>query len=223
MKMEEYFYRTNLPHWQPLEGTFFVTYRLHGSVPKQVIERLKEDHERKIKKIEKERECDEKGLSPNDKSLKDYEYKKRFYEEQKRHYLRFDSYLDSKILNEPHWLKIPELAEVVAESLHHFDGQYYELFAYCIMSNHVHVLLKMMHHSPMLWKVLQGIKKYSARVINKKIGRTGRFWARGSYDHVVRQNEFDRILSYILNNPVKAGIVQRWDQYPFNYCREDLR
>lgn len=221
--MEKQFYRANLPHLQPREETFFVTFRLHGSIPKQVIDRMKNEYEWTIQALEKEVEKAKKEVDGKQDSSREKDFKKRCYQEQKRYFLKYDNYLDSKILNEPHWLESPELAEIVANSFHYFDGRHYELYSFCIMSNHVHILLKLLPESPMLWKVLQSIKKYSAKLINERLGRQGRFWARESYDHLVRQNEFDRILIYILNNPVKAGIVQQWDQYPFNYCRKDLK
>ena len=45
----------------------------------------------------------------------------------------------------------------------------------------------------------------------------GSFWQAESYDHVVRNGELERIISYVLENPVKAGLVEDWEQWPYTY------
>ena len=52
---------------------------------------------------------------------------------------------------------------------------------------------------------------------NKLLGLTGAFWQRETYDHVVRPGELARIVSYVLENPVKAGLVEDWQQWPHTY------
>ena len=57
------------------------------------------------------------------------------------------------------------------------------------------------------------------------VGGSGAFWQHESYDHVVRdEQELIRIVRYILNNPVKAGLVANWQDYPFLFveCRTNL-
>ena len=73
-------------------------------------------------------------------------------------------------------------------------------------ANHVHSLV-VPHISPT--RFLQSLKSYTARQVNKLLGRTGEpFWQRESYDHWVRnETERRRIIAYIENNPVKAGLV----------------
>ena len=53
---------------------------------------------------------------------------------------------------------------------------------------------------------------------NQRLGRSGAFWQHESYDHCVRNpNELKRIVTYVLNNPVKTGLVDRWEKWPWNY------
>jgi putative transposase len=80
------------------------------------------------------------------------------------------------------------------------------------MANHVHVLLLPLVSPP---KLLQALKGATARFANLALGRTGQpFWQAESYDHWARdQDEFDRILAYIENNPVKAGLVIRPEHF----------
>jgi hypothetical protein len=65
-----------------------------------------------------------------------------------------------------------------------------------------------------LYKILQSLKSYMAREANKLLNRSGAFWQHESYDHVVRDGkEPERIVSYVLYNPVKTGLVSSCDQY----------
>lgn len=229
--MNTYFYRVNLPHWQPPQGTFFITYRLAGSIPVPVMKRLSDEYHESLKRItltvpvppEQEMEL----IPPETRHALLNALRKKKYTEWKRYFKKLDDFLDEK-QNDPHWLAIPSVAELVKESIHHRADRQYKLWAYTIMSNHVHILLTMLPNAPMLWKVLQEIKKYSGRSANQLLGLSGQFWERESYDHLVRDGtlngtgEFDRILWYILRNPVKAGLVKDWQLWPHTYCNPEL-
>ena len=80
------------------------------------------------------------------------------------------------------------------------------------MANHVHVLLTPLVAAS---KLQQSLKGFTARAANKILGRTGEpFGQRESYDHWVRNDsEFQRIVTYIENNPVTAGVAARADDY----------
>jgi REP element-mobilizing transposase RayT len=217
---KNHLYRRKLPHIQPPEGTYFITYRLYGSIPKTVIEALKAEYQETLKTLESEHplafaEVSEHFTEDMKRTAKAILHKKQ-YETGKRYFGKFDAELDSRILNEPHWLKDPVLAELEAANIRFYAKRYFELHAYCIMSNHVHLLLTLRPDAPILWKVLQDMKKYSGRQCNRLLGREGYpFWEEESYDHLLREGEFERIRYYILNNPVKAGLVQSPEAYPF--------
>jgi len=79
------------------------------------------------------------------------------------------------------------------------------------MANHVHMLVTPRVEMP---KWLTPLKGYTAYEANRLLGKTGRFWQKESYDHLVRSDaEFDRIRAYIENNPVSAGLVARVEDY----------
>ena len=84
----------------------------------------------------------------------------------------------------------------------------YELFAWVILSNHVHLLLK--PHCA-LAEVTRAVKSCSAQQANSILKRSGKpFWLDESYDHWVRDGrEFDRIKHYIEWNPANAGLVEK--------------
>ena len=54
------------------------------------------------------------------------------------------------------------------------------------------------------------------------LGRSGQFWEHESFDQVIRPGKFDQTVRYVLNNPVKVGIVDRWEDFQWNYCRKEL-
>jgi REP element-mobilizing transposase RayT len=123
-----------------------------------------------------------------------------------------DRLLD-RALTGPTWLTQPEVAKIVADSLHYGQDtlNHYTLHAYVIMANHVHLLI-----SPKVAasKITQSLKGFTAHEANRVLSRTGRFWQAESYDHWVRdRREFDKIVAYIENNPVKAGLASAPEQF----------
>ncbi len=116
----------------------------------------------------------------------------------------------------PMFLRQESIARVMVDALHRgADLGHYELGPCVIMSNHVHVLLRPRIDPSRLLKALKGS---TARDANRLLGRTGeRFWQRESYDHWVRDDaEGKRIAAYIENNPVKAGLVARPEDYAWS-------
>ena len=127
-----------------------------------------------------------------------------------------DRHLD-RALSGPVWLKDPRVASLVVDSLLFGDRslRQYDLQAYVVMANHVHLLL-----SPRveLRKITQGIKGTTAQRANRLLDREGLpFWQHESFDHWPR-NDFERrrIIGYIESNPVKAGLVQRDQDWPWS-------
>lgn len=98
------------------------------------------------------------------------------------------------------------------------DGRLMDLHAVVVMSTHVHMLFDMRFDSenriiPMR-KLTHSIKSYSSHEINKRLGLEGSVWEDESFDHVVRdQAAFEEKLLYIRMNPVKAGLVERAEDY----------
>ena len=123
-----------------------------------------------------------------------------------------DRYLDTTRKGPQHLLR-PEIAAIVTRSIQRgvLLGQY-ELRAWVVMANHVHVLLLPLI-SPS--RLLQSLKGHTAREANLILGSTGqKFWQAESYDHWVRDDaELERIAAYIESNPVKAGLVDSADKY----------
>jgi putative transposase len=126
-----------------------------------------------------------------------------------------DRFLDAATWGPVH-LRNDAIATLVIEAL--FRGAslgQYQLGPFVIMANHVHVLLLPSISPSLLLKSLKGV---TAREGNRLLDRTGeQFWQRESYDHWVRNDtEWSRIASYIERNPVKAGLVEREEEYQWS-------
>ena len=196
----------------------FCNVSVGGIDPKAVLERLKtewQDFERKL-------------LQVNDESKRIEIIRK----ERKKYFKKYDETLD-KILSGPVWLKNEKVASLISEAIHYRDGKKYILNAYTIMPNHVHMVFyverndvslgRITDSSYIVTDILQSLKRYTAMKCNRILNRTGQFWQRESYDHVIRnKQEMVRIIKYVLNNPVKAGFVERKEQWKWSYCREDI-
>jgi REP element-mobilizing transposase RayT len=115
-------------------------------------------------------------------------------------------------------LKDPCAAQIVEHAILFGVAKRYELYAWCVMANHVHVLLKPVWE---LAKVMQGIKGFTAHEINGLQEARGRvFWQDESFDHWVRdEEEMARIILYIENNPVAAGLCFRAEEWPWSSAR----
>lgn len=71
-----------------------------------------------------------------------------------------------------------------------------------------------------LASIMHSLKGYTAYQANRMLGREGEFWAHESYDHWIRDYaEWQRIIAYVLNNPVKAGGCHVWQDWEWNYVR----
>ena len=114
------------------------------------------------------------------------------------------------------WLRRPDMAKMVEDSLLHFDAQRYHLLAWCVMPNHVHVLIETRDGWP-LEGVLHAWKSYTAHRANKTLGRDGAFWFREYFDRFMRNEEhFHNTVEYIINNPVKSGLADCPEAWRFS-------
>jgi len=117
----------------------------------------------------------------------------------------------------PLYLKQEPIAQLVIASIRYNAEQlqHYELHAFVVMANHVHLLV-LPRVNPS--RFLQSVKGYTAREANRLLGRTGQpFWQAEWYDQGVRDDrESDRNRAYIENNPVRAGLVANAEDYPWS-------
>ncbi len=187
------FYRRNLPHWHPEGKSIFITWRLHGSLPASL-----------LRTIRTARNGCATSTSDTDPEASPGE-----------RFRLLDAALDSA-KSGPLWLADPEIAGYAEYPIWRgAELGRYDLHAYVLMPNHVHVLL-----DPCLplAKISGVIKGVAARDANATLGRSGKpFWQDESFDHWVRNSaEFERIRRYIEWNPVRAGLVARPEDWKWS-------
>jgi len=137
-------------------------------------------------------------------------------ENDRRRRIELEAYLD-KGRGTCH-LQRPEIAKLVEDSFRFRDGEDYELRAWVIMPNHVHLLFKVFG-VPMS-QLLDAWKGFTAKQANKVLGGRGKFWQDGYWDTFMRDEEHERrSLSYIENNPVKAGLATGRKEWPWGSAR----
>ncbi len=204
------FYISKLPHIQPLGGTFFVTSRLAGSIPQLEKAKLVEEYELRKRQTKAAFDNPEVELDKLERIF----------------FAKYEAIVD-KAEYGPMWLGKSEIAKLVANAFHFWDTKKYELIAYTIISNHVHVAFTLNEtdaNQPLiaLDRVMQSIKGFTALECNKLLKRSGAFWEHGSFDRMPRdRNELHRIVQYILQNPVKAGLCSRWQDWKWTYIKPE--
>jgi putative transposase len=202
------FYSRHLPHYQPPGSRLFITFRLAGSLPIAELNRL----------IAEQTLLNAKNKVPD--PLKESTLERRNW---KYMFGKLDEILAGGKTG-PNWLSDHRIASMLAESFHFCDHRQYELDAYCIMPNHVHLACLPNRKEDETYFSLAGItqtiKGYTARKANQILNRQGAFWEHENYDHVIRDaEEYQRIITYIQMNPVKANLVDRWEKWEWTFVR----
>ncbi len=192
--------RGKLPHLKREGASYFVTFRLADSLPQAVIAQLKREREAIL----------QKALTAK-RPLTWQEEQQLFlwYSE------RVESYLDAGTGD--CWLHRPEIADLVARSLNHFKSERYDLPVWVVMPNHVHAIV-WPYPDFRLDQILHSWKSFTANESNRLLSRVGNlFWQTESYDHWIRNDEERvRLSAYIANNPVKAGLAARPEDWPWS-------
>jgi REP element-mobilizing transposase RayT len=189
--------RGYLPHVKREGASYFVTFRLTDSLPKEVLLRFEREHAEALRRLPTK-------ASPE------------AVEEVHRELLRkIERFLDQGA--GACYLRRPEIADMIAESLQHFHGEQYLLDDWVVMPNHVHLVLWPMPAFT-LSEILKSRKRHTARQANLILGRTGEtFWQRESYDHWIRNDEEKAgICRYLRLNPVKAGLCQTPEEWKWS-------
>jgi putative transposase len=217
MSTETHFHRRHLPHFYPPDAIYFITARLADSLPPSVVERAQE--ERRILYSRQPRE--KKRISGFPQYIDEMEWWEKIIERGNKN---------------ARWLADPRVASLVGESIHYRDGKDYDLVAYTIMPNHMHIVFGIGQYDllerpsaalPLSGKQVSGImmsmKRHTALEANKLLGRKGSFWQDESYDHVVRSGEeLGRIIEYVLDNPLKAGLVDKRGDWKWSFSKYEI-
>jgi REP element-mobilizing transposase RayT len=189
-----------LPHLKREGGTYFVTFRQAGTLPRDVLLRFKAERESIL--------CHALAAK-RPLTWQEQQNLFRWYSD------RVDRYLDC-CHGECH-LRRPACAGIVAGALKFFDGERYELQEWVVMPNHVHVVLwpKPPHT---LSEILHSWKSFVGHEINKLLPeQVVPFWQSESYDHLIRDDDdLHRCSNYIRLNPVNAGLCAEIHLWPWS-------
>lgn len=186
-------HRRNLPHWRQEGKLYFVTWRQADSIPAEKRQLLIREREAFI------RAHGDPAIAPLSPELM-RRYHQLFNERVQRW---IDAGYGSCLLRKP------VAVHIVRTALHHFDGVRYLLGSFAVAGNHVHVLVVPMPGIK-LSTVLHSWKSYTAKAINKAVGRSGTLWQDESYDHLVRSAaSLHRIEEYIHAHGVHGAYVER--------------
>ena len=192
----ERFWRNRLPHWEINEATYFITIRCHGSIPRQGQNRIREISN-SISKIDSNSEQHsqlQRTIFATCEKYLDHGY-------------GFSPFRDNAITGT--FLSI--LKKWAEEAK-------WKIATYCVMPNHIHLLASKHNEQSLNLKAyVSQLKGRSSRILNMKLARSGAFWQPDWFDRWVRnESEYNKTAAYIQNNPVKAGLVGKQEDYPFS-------
>jgi len=189
-----------LPHIKKEGASYFVTFRLAGTLPKEVLIRFKAERQAILADALA-------GRRPL--TWQEQEELFRWYS------ARVDKYLDAG--HGDCWLASPEIASLAANTLQHHANKRFILHAWVVMPNYVHAVLRPLPDWT-LTKILKSWKGFSAREINRKLKLTGKpLWQTESYDHLIRDEEdLQRSCHYTINNPVHARLCKQPEDWKWS-------
>lgn len=170
--------RGYLPHFEN-RAIQFITFRLYDSVPKELIEEWKT-----VLAMENDVE------HPTDVARQMHKLVDKFEDSGYGQCFLADS----------------RVSDMMEQTLKHDDGKKYDVISYCIMPNHVHVMIRV-YEGVSLSSILHTWRSYSAHEANKILERSGEFWMKDYYDRYIRDaRHYAAVVQYIKDNPSKAGL-----------------
>ena len=210
MSSRDIHYRRNLPHYHPDGYPLFITFRLVDSLPVNIVLNLEKRREQELK-------------------LTAFQERPEL---ENKYFIQFDEWLD-RCEYGPSWLKDEQIAQIVLDEIKNISLSQNKLIACCIMPNHVHLIIESLIKRPAshsgksavypVTDALRLLKGRTARKCNLQLGRNGSFWQHESYDHFIRNDEeLGRTILYILNNPVKVGLVKEWKDWKFTHVNPEF-
>ncbi len=212
MKPKKEYYRGNLPHYQQPGQWFSVTCPLFGAMPKGAMDKY-------ASKLEIAKVNLKIAKANHDKNDEISLLEKQYFNALNNYRLAFD-----KTFHNSKSPKISLMTEtnrpVLEEALGFWEGKRLISHAWCIMSNHFHWVLSVFkkdeNGNPVyLEDILHSVKLFSARNINANEGIEGQLWLHESFDTTIRNNiHFNNVVNYVINNPVSAGLVKDWQDWP---------
>lgn len=229
-------YRRKLPHHQPPGATFFITTRLAGSLPNETWRQLRKQFDDIYREVSNESTITDRErtwFEEYDHHLDSYQAGPHWLRDERianvlaetLHFFnhkRYELYSYSIMSNHLHLVFMPlpktdpALKAFASASLVENDEG--DLGYLNTERNFIRL------HFYSLASIMHSIKRHSALECNKLLDRSGPFWEVENYDRFARNSrEVERMIRYTLNNPVKAGLVEKWDQWKWNWRKDPIK
>ena len=187
------FWTGRLPHWEVVDGRYFVTIHLAGAIPVQ--------GQNRIRVLAAELDRIPRDQIDNRRN------------QQRLIFSQLEDWLD-RAEHVSH-LQVPKVAKVVTEAIAHRQGQQWNMLQYVVMPSHIHLFFELVGGG--LKHVLEQFKRWTGHEAGKLLKLDGdRFWQDEWFDHWSRSDEEDlRIIEYIRRNPEKAKLVLNYLTWPY--------
>ena len=186
--------RVRHPHWDIEHGSYFVTFNLFDAFPAAERIRLEQERLAHIALIERERG----RMTPAEVAALNRVIR-----------AETEKVLDRGVGS--CFMRDLRIADLVGNAITHFDEERYLLFAWAVMPNHAHIVLKL-GEGETVDAIMHSIKGYTAQRANDILRRDGVFWQADYFDRSIRgRDHLDRAIRYVENNPLKARLSDwRW-------------
>jgi len=203
-------HRRFLPHHQETGQIISLTLRLEGTLPHHIIALIQE-----MKSV-----MADKGDQLTDSlQLQLYE-----------HYHQLLAMYDDQLgKHKPAGIDLskPDFARVVTTAFHFYADSLYQLYAYCVMPNHIHLLIRPLPQKSGQYAktsdIVRRIKGYTGFKLNELNNSTTTVWHPDYFDRFVRNaKDLYNLVQYILNNPHKAGLVTEQNAWPYSYLNPEI-
>lgn len=184
-------YERNLPHWRQPGVTYFITFRLNDSLPREVVEAAKREKQTWDLRLSQQPKPDE--LLQED-----------YAAWQRRTWRKMESVMDQG--HGACLLQRPEIRRIVADALLFFEGERSSMDGFVLMPNHVHLVARALSDWQ-IEEVLKSWKGFTSRQINQILGLKGQLWQEDNWNRVIRDEEhWLKVMRYIANTPAKASL-----------------
>lgn len=196
-KAELLIHRHCRPHWSQAGTLVFITLRTADSIPREVLDRWEREKQDWLRYRGHTSKAHWSVVVPTLPERDRRDFEKEF---NRCREAQLDSCHGRCLLRQP------ELANIVGDSLLHFDGQRYRLGDFVVMPNHVH-LLAVFSTAEAMKEQCDSWLHFTAFRINRALGEKGKFWQQEPFDHLVRSPEqYQYLRTYIADNPQKARL-----------------
>ncbi len=203
-------YWSHGPHYQFRDSIVFITWRLAGTLPSHILKLFQQ------------------LTSENDDKARTCELR-RIKQENVRLFRLYQDYdLELAKWSAPGFsLNEDRFAKIITGAFHYYDSKKYELHSYCVMSNHVHLLIRALPNENgsiyHISEIIRLLKSYTAHEIDKTINQTGQLWDAFHFDRIIRdERNYANVINYIMYNPVTAGLVDSPDKWRDSYCNPEF-